>query len=203
MDFKNFTQKSIQALNDSSGISKENSNQQITTLHLFLALVRDEDGLTTKILEKLGKNKQKIQNELQNNINKLPKVSGGSGEYASIDLSSAIETAESFSKEMKDEFVSVEHLLYGIIQNGSKEVKEILLNNKITKESFLKVLQEVRGNVRVTTDNPESTYDVLNKYGVDLVEKAKKAQIDPVIGRDEEIRNVVRILSRKTKTTQF
>ena len=199
MDFKNFTQKSIQALNDANGICKENQNQQISTLHLFLALVKDDGGLTGRILEKLNVSNEKIKNELENQVNKLPKVSGGSGEYASIDLSKCLETAESFSKELKDEFVSVEHLLYGIIQQGNKEAKAIIENNKITKELFLKALQEVRGNVRVTTDNPESTYDVLNKYGVDLVEKAKKAQIDPVIGRDEEIRNVIRILSRKTK----
>ena len=197
MNANNFTQKSIEALNSATNITKENGNPQITTLHLLGALLLDSEGLSVKLFEKMGVNSNAVLSEVNAEISKLPKVQGGE-KYLSSDLSSVLEKAESQKSEMKDEFISVEHLLFGLIVVDSK-AKTILEKHKINKNSFLKALQEVRGNVRVTSDNPESTYDVLEKYGTDLVERAKKQQIDPVIGRDEEIRNVIRILSRKTK----
>ena len=198
MKAENFTQKSIEAINQASQLAKEYGNQQINSLHLLSALISDQEGLTVKLIEKIGGNANKIAGEVTLEINRLPKVKGGES-YLSSDLSSVIATAENQAKEMKDEFISVEHLLYGIILSGSEVAKKILSSSGINQNSFLKALQEVRGNVRVTSDNPESTYDVLEKYGTDLVERAKQQKIDPVIGRDEEIRNVIRILSRKSK----
>ncbi len=198
MNANNFTQKSIESINGATGLAKEYGNQQITSLHLLKALLSDEQGLSVKLIEKSGASTAKIVNELDGEISRLPKVSGGE-HYLSSDLSSVFDSAEKQAKDMKDEFISVEHLLYGIVVSGSDKAKQILTKNDITRDKLLKALQEVRGNVRVTSDNPESTYDVLEKYGVDLVERAKKQKIDPVIGRDEEIRNVIRILSRKTK----
>ena len=197
MTANNFTQKSIEAINNASNISKEYGNAQITPYHLLSALLSDSEGISVKIIEKAGANSSAILKDVNNEISKAPKVSGGE-RYLSSELSLVFDEAESQAKKMQDEFVSVEHLLYGVIVKG-KGAKELLAKHGVTLDKFLKALQEIRGNVKVTSDNPEATYDVLQKYGVDLVEKAKKQQIDPVIGRDEEIRNVVRILSRKTK----
>ena len=198
MSMENLTQKSIEALNSATMTAKEYGNQQITGLHLLKALISDENGLITSLLKSNGKDVSSILNDCLKGISRLPKVSGGS-EYLSADLSNAIESAKKQAGEMKDEFISVEHLFFGLIDKPSSEVKEIFKNHQITKDWFLKALLTVRGNTRVTSDNPEDTYDVLNKYGQDLVEKAREQKIDPVIGRDEEIRNVIRILSRKTK----
>ncbi len=198
MNTNNFTQKSIEAINGATKLAKENGNQQITSLHLLKSLLLDNQGITIKIIEKAGLSATKIISDVELQISRLPKVSGGE-QYLSSDLSAVLSTAEKQAKDMKDEFISVEHLLLGIILSGSENAKQILINNGLSRDVFLKTLQEIRGNVRVTSDNPESTYDVLEKYGTDLVERAKRQKIDPVIGRDEEIRNVIRILSRKTK----
>ncbi len=198
MKADNFTQKSMEAINNASQLAKEYGNQQITSLHLLHALILDQEGLTQKLLEKMGINAQKILTEINDEINRLSKVKGGE-QYLSSELNAVFSTAETQAKDMKDEFISVEHLLYAIVVSGSDVAKKILNHNGVTKDGLLKALQEVRGNVRVTSDNPESTYDVLEKYGTDLVERAKQQKIDPVIGRDEEIRNVIRILSRKSK----
>ncbi len=198
MNMENLTQKSIEALNNATMLAKEYGNQQITGLHLLKALISDENGLITSLLKSNGKDVDSILNDCLKAISRLPKVSGGS-EYLSADLSETIESANKKSKEMKDEFISVEHLFFGLLDKPNKEVSKIFSDYSITKEWFLKALLLVRGNTRVTSDNPEDTYDVLNKYGQDLVEKAREQKIDPVIGRDEEIRNVIRILSRKTK----
>ncbi|MBO5712666.1 MAG: type VI secretion system ATPase TssH, partial [Clostridia bacterium] len=199
MNSDKFTQKSLQALNLATSTAKENGNQQINSLHLLYALTIDEDGVVSRLFEKMNVSAKKVANELLVAINKLPKVQGKGGEFLSVDLSNVIASAEKKASEMKDEFVSVEHLVFGIIENPSKEVKPILEANNVTKDAFLGALMQIRGNTRVTSDNPEDTYDVLNKYGVDLVERARERKIDPVIGRDDEIRNVIRILSRKTK----
>lgn len=199
MNAEKFTQKSIEALSSATELAKENGNQQITSLHLMQALLTDEEGVCARVIEKMGVDVKKTIEDTQSAIDKLVKVQGNGGEYVSQDLSEVLTFAEKKAKEMKDEFISVEHLLYGIIEKPSKEVSTILKDNRITKENFLSALMQIRGNTRVTSDNPESTYDVLNKYGVDLVERARQRKIDPVIGRDDEIRNVVRILSRKTK----
>ncbi|MBO5889182.1 MAG: ATP-dependent chaperone ClpB [Clostridia bacterium] len=198
MNLENLTQKSIEAINTATTIAKENGNQQITELHLIKALLSDENGLIANLLSASNKNSNALLTAVTNEIAKLPKVSGGN-EYFSRDLSDALTSASQKASEMKDEFISVEHLFYGILDKPSKEVSKILNEFNITKDFFLKALLQVRGNTRVTSDNPESTYDVLNKYGQDLVERARQQKIDPVIGRDEEIRNVIRILSRKTK----
>ena len=199
MNSEKFTQKSLQALNLATSTAKENGNQQINSLHLLYALTTDEEGVVVRLFEKMNVSAKKVADELMSAINKLPKVQGKGGEYVSDDLANVIDAAEKKAGEMKDEFISVEHLVYGIIEKPSKEIKPILTANNINKDAFLGALMQIRGNTRVTSDNPEDTYDVLNKYGVDLVERAREHKIDPVIGRDEEIRNVVRILSRKTK----
>ncbi len=198
MNLENLTQKSIEAINNATNIAKEYGNQQITGLHLLKALLDDENGLIASLLKTSSKDVTSILKAVQGEISKLPKVSGGS-EYFSRDLSDALTSASQKAKEMKDEFISVEHLFFGILDKPSKEVNRILIDNQLSKDWFLKALLSVRGNTRVTSDNPESTYDVLNKYGQDLVERAREQKLDPVIGRDEEIRNVIRILSRKTK----
>ena len=199
MNSEKFTQKSLQALNLATSTAKENGNQQINSLHLLYALTTDEEGVVVRLFEKMNVSAKKVADELMSAINKLPKVQGKGGEYVSDDLANVIDAAEKKAGEMKYEFISVEHLVYGIIEKPSKEIKPILTANNINKDAFLGALMQIRGNTRVTSDNPEDTYDVLNKYGVDLVERAREHKIDPVIGRDEEIRNVVRILSRKTK----
>ncbi len=197
MKDKNFTQKSVESINNSLSIAKEKQNQQVTSLHLLYSLL-EEDSLISQILTNLGVKVSLLKDECNKKIEKLPKVSGGE-QYLSVDLSSVIDHAEKTSKEMKDEFISVEHLFIGLIDKASKEVKELFSKYNVQKDAFYKELAKIRGGQRVMTDNPESTYDVLNKYGQDLVERAKQNKIDPVIGRDEEIRNVIRILSRKTK----
>lgn len=199
MNTEKFTQKSIEAINKAASLAKESGNQQITGLHLAAALLSDEEGLIKKLVESMGVSVPRLTAALNGAIDKLPKVSGVGGEYMSNDFASAISSAEKKAAEMKDEFTSVEHLFYGLIDKPSRELENIFSDFNIDKDAFLKVLLKVRGNVRVESDNPESTYDVLNKYGQDLVERARENKIDPVIGRDEEIRNTIRILSRKTK----
>ncbi len=198
MDMQNFTQKSLNALNTATTVAKEYGNQQIASVHLLNALLSDDEGLILNLLKKMNISVNSLKQDTLSEIQKLPKVSGGS-EYLSSDLSSVLTTAEQKAKEMKDEFISVEHLFYGLIEVGSASVKELFKKYQIDKNGFLKALLSVRGNAKVTSDNPEDTYDVLEKYGVDLVEKARAQKIDPVVGRDEEIRNAIRILSRKTK----
>ena len=199
MNTEKFTQKSIEAINKAASLAKESGNQQITGLHLAAALLSDEEGLIKKLVESMGVSVPRLTAALNGAIDKLPKVSGAGGEYMSNDFASAISSAEKKAAEMKDEFTSVEHLFYGLIDKPSRELENIFSDFNVDKDAFLKVLLKVRGNVRVESDNPESTYDVLNKYGQDLVERARENKIDPVIGRDEEIRNTIRTLSRKTK----
>lgn len=199
MNMQNLTQKSIESLNLATTFAKENGNSQINSLHLLKALLSDENGLIINMLLKMDIKGDEIIKKTDYYISKLPKVSGSNSEYLSSDLSQVLTIAERQARDMKDEFISVEHLFYGLIDSPLKEIKEIFKEFNITKDSFLKTLLAVRGNTRVTSDNPEDTYDVLNKYGQDLVERARQQKLDPVIGRDEEIRNVIRILSRKTK----
>ncbi len=193
-----YTKKSIEAVNNAVALGKNNKNQMITTLHLLRVLL-EEDGLNYQILKNAKIDVEKIKSELDKEIEKLPKVSGSVSEYLSSDFASVVDFSEILIEKMKDEFVSVEHLFISILEKEAAEIKKILQNSGVTKELFYKELAKIRGNSRVVSDNPESTYDVLNKYGQDLVEKARQNKIDPVIGRDEEIRNVIRILSRKTK----
>ncbi|MBR5439338.1 MAG: ATP-dependent chaperone ClpB [Clostridia bacterium] len=199
MNSQKLTQKSIEAINGASSISRSNQNGQINSLHLLSALLNDDAGVIVSVLKNAGIDYKSVQKKADSAIKAMPTVKGSTGEYLSSDLSSCLETAEKKASEMKDEFVSVEHLFYGLIENGNAETQKIFKEFNIDKQTFLKALMAVRGNTRVTSDNPESTYDVLNKYGQDLVERARAQKIDPVIGRDEEIRSVIRILSRKTK----
>lgn len=199
MNTQNMTAKSVEAVNAAQRIARENGNREIDQQHLLLALVEQGGGLIPQLLAKTGVDKSAIDRMAEEAVSRIVKVSNGNGEYITAALNDAFDVAERQAKEMKDEFVSVEHLFYGLIEKPNAEVKKIFDAFGIDKNSYMKALMEVRGNVRVTSENPEDTYDVLNKYGSDLVERARTGKLDPVIGRDEEIRNVIRILSRKTK----
>ena len=199
MNSQNLTAKSAEALNSAQSLAREYGNREIDEQHLLLALLTQEGGLVPNLFAKMGADKTAVERMARETVERTVKVSNGNGEYLSAALAEATDAAEKQAKDMKDEFVSVEHLLYGLIEKPNAEVKKIFNAFGIDKNSFMKALMEVRGNVRVTSENPEDTYDVLNKYGSDLVERAKTGKLDPVIGRDEEIRNVIRILSRKTK----
>ena len=198
MNFQKFTQKSIQAVNDLEKTAYEFGNQEIEQEHLLLSLLRQEDSLILKLVEKMQIQKEHFVNRLEQQIAGRPKVQGGQpyiGQY----LNKALVSAEDEAKRMGDEYVSVEHLFLALLDHASPAMKRFFGEYGVTKERFLQALSTVRGNQRVVSDNPEDTYDSLNKYGEDLVAKARNQKLDPVIGRDGEIRNVVRILSRKTK----
>ena len=198
MNINKFTQKSIQAVQSCEKIAMEYGNQEIEQEHLLYALLTQDEGLIPKMMEKIGLDKNLVTNRVEQAIAKRPKVQGGQpyiGQY----LNKALIHAEDEAKQMGDEYVSVEHLFLALLRYSSKEMKEIFREMGISREGFLQALSTVRGNQRVTSDNPEATYDTLNKYGCDLVERAREQKLDPVIGRDAEIRNVIRILSRKTK----
>lgn len=200
MNTNNYTQKSIEALQDMQRIANTNGNQQLEQLHLLYALCSDQDGLIPGILKQCGVDLSAMLPAIDSEIAKLPKVGGsGSQHYLSKDLDAALTEAESEARKMKDEFVSVEHLMLGILAKQDARTGSILNTFGVRKDAFLAALKNVRGSRNVTSDNPEETYDVLKKYGQDLVELARQQKLDPVIGRDEEIRNVIRILSRKTK----
>ncbi|MBE5742770.1 MAG: ATP-dependent chaperone ClpB [Clostridiales bacterium] len=199
MSDNNFTNKSIEAINSAMALANEYGNPEVSTEHLLYSLLNDGEGLIPSICDNLGVNAREVAENTLNYIKTLPKVSGGGNGYTSRNLNEVINFATNFAKGMKDEFVSVEHLFMAIIEKAERKVKQILDGSGITKDGFMKALAKVRGGARVTSNTPEETYDVLNKYGYDLVERAKSGKIDPVIGRDAEIRNVIRILSRKTK----
>ncbi len=198
MNISKFTQKSIEAVNELEKVAYKFGNQEIEEEHLLYALLHQEDSLIGKLIEKMDIQKEYFEDRLEQELNAKVKVSGGNpfmGQY----LNKALVDAEDVAKQMGDEYVSVEHLFLSVLNNQSPSMKKFFKEFGITKERFLQALSTVRGNQRVTTDNPEATYDTLNKYGEDLVEKAREQKLDPVIGRDTEIRNVIRILSRKTK----
>ena len=201
MNMNQFTQKSIEALKEMQSIALQNGNQQLEQVHLLSALIANEDGLICNLLQKLGISADLVRSLTDEAISSLPKVTGVRSDrlYASGELDAALTEAEAQAKKMKDEFVSVEHLMLALFAKADMRVKDIFRKCDLKKDSFLNALKEVRGNRTVTSDNPEETYDVLKKYGQDLVAKAKEQKLDPVIGRDDEIRNVIRILSRKTK----
>ena len=198
MNIQKFTQKSIEAINDCQKVANEYGNQVIDTEHLLYALLTQEDSLTGKLLEKMGTDMESFKNAVIQEIQKKPKVVGGQLQM-SQELNNTLLSAEDEAKAMGDDYVSVEHIFLCMMKKGSKATKEIFRTFGISREEFLKALSTVRGNQRITTDNPEATYDALSKYGTDLVERARAQKLDPVIGRDSEIRNVIRILSRKTK----
>ena len=198
MNISKFTQKSLQAVQDLEKTAYDFGNQEIEQEHLLYNLLHQDDSLILKMIEKMEINKDHFLNRVETALNDRVKVSGGQpyiGQY----LNKALINAEDEAKAMGDEYVSVEHLFLAMLKNSSPSMKKLFQEYGITRERFLQALSTVRGNQRVTTDNPEATYDTLEKYGQDIVEKARNQKMDPVIGRDTEIRNVVRILSRKTK----
>ena len=198
MNINKFTQKSLQAVQDCEKMAYDYGHQELVPEHLLYSLLTTEDSLIAKLFEKMEISPEVFLAQLNGLLNKRPKVSGGQV-YVGNDLNKVLIYAEDEAKHMGDSYVSVEHLFLSLLKNSGRELKELFKNFRIDKERFLKVLAEVRGNQKVTTDNPEATYDTLEKYGYDLVERARAQKLDPVIGRDSEIRNVIRILSRKTK----
>ena len=198
MNIQKFTQKSVQAVNDLEKIAYDYGNQEIEQEHLLYSLLKQDDSLILKLVEKMEIQKEHFTGRLEQKLNERPKVSGGQ-HYIGQYLNKALISAEDEAKRMGDEYVSVEHLFLAMLDNPSPSMAAFFREYGVTKERFLKALSTVRGNQRVTSDTPEDTYDTLNKYGEDLVEKARSQKMDPVIGRDSEIRNVIRILSRKTK----
>ncbi len=198
MQINKFTQKSIEAINNSEKLALEYGNQEIEQEHLLYALLSQQDGLLPKLIEKMEIRVSEFDRRVVSALEKRVKVSGGQM-HIGADLNKVLVTAEDEAKRMGDEYVSVEHIFLTMIAHPNREIKAIFNEYGITKERFLQALSTVRGNQRVTSDNPEATYDTLEKYGQDLVEKAKAQKLDPVIGRDTEIRNIIRILSRKTK----
>ena len=203
MNTQKLTQKSLEAIQAANGLAVENQNQQIEQVHLLSALLEQEGGLIPQLFEKMGVSVDNVQIQLKNAIDNLPAVTGSGRKadevYVSQDVDRALREAEKEAARMKDDFVSVEHLVLGLFDAMGKELQNVLKPFSVTKDAFLAALMKVRGNQRVTDQNPEETYDVLAKYGQDLVERARAGKLDPVIGRDNEIRNVIRILSRKTK----
>ena len=199
MNINKFTQKSIQAVQGCEKLAYEFGNQQIGQEHLLASLIQLEDSLILKLITKMEISGDRFKNEAEQLINKLPKVSGSGQIYINNDLNKVLINAEDEAKAMGDEYVSVEHLFLCLMKEANKSLKDLFKNYGIDRNRFLQALSTVRGNQRVVSDNPEATYDTLNKYGADLVERAREQKLDPVIGRDAEIRNVVRILSRKTK----
>ena len=202
MNFNNYTQKSLEAVQSARDLAVQNNHQQMEQVHLLLALLRQDGGLIPQLLRKMDVTVESLEAAAAAELRKIPAVTGSRDAdrfYITADVDAAFHKAEEEAKSMKDEFVSVEHLFLGLLQTARGGVKTLFDTYRITKENTLQALQAVRGNQRVTSDNPEGTYDALEKYGTDLVKRAREQKMDPVIGRDEEIRNVIRILSRKTK----
>ena len=202
MDIQKFTQKSIETIQKAQNLAIEHENSQIDQEHLLYALLIGENSLIKELLKKMNVSEE-FERTIKKEIDNKPSMHSNARQmnqvYISRDVDEALTAAENTAEKMKDEYVSVEHIMIGLIDKANSKLKELFRTFNINKNSFLKVLSEVRGNTRVTTDNPEETYDALKKYGTDLVEMARKQKLDPVIGRDDEIRNVIRILSRKTK----
>ena len=203
MNLNQFTQKSVVAIQAAQSLAVEHGNQQIEQAHLLLALLQDDQGLVPQLLTAMGTAVSNFTENVQALVERLPKVSGGGREadkvYISQQVDQALQQAEQVRISMQDEYVSVEHLFLGLLDKADQTLKELFRTFSITQEKIMRALASVRGNQRVTSDNPEETYNALKKYGTDLVEQARKNKLDPVIGRDDEIRNVIRILSRKSK----
>ena len=198
MDMRKFTEKSVTALQEAQSVAKEYGNQEIGQVHLFYALITADEGLIPQLLKKMEIDLEGLRSAAQGEIARCVKVSGAE-QYLSSALAEALDAAEKQAAKMGDSYVSVEHLFFGLTEKPDAAIKKLLKQFSIEQNAFMQAVASVRGNQRVNSENPEDTYDVLNKYGTDLVEKARQHKIDPVIGRDEEIRNVIRILSRKTK----
>ncbi len=198
MNIQKFTQKSLDAINSLEKITYDHGNQEIAQIHLLYAMLTQEDGIMPKLIEKMEINLEHFTDNVESHIGKRPKVSGGNA-YIGNKLNKVLVSAEDEAKAMNDSYVSIEHLFLSMLKYPDTDIKDLMNEYEITRERFLTALATVRGNHNVTTDNPEATYDTLEKYGQDLVERARSQKLDPVIGRDSEIRNIIRILSRKTK----
>ena len=203
MNLEKFTQKSLEALQLAQSLAAEHNNTQIEECHLLYAVIAQDGGIGAEIFRKMGVDVNQLAFDVKQAVSSLPGVTGSGVEqgkiYISADVNTILAKAESIASSMKDEYVSTEHIIQAIIESPDTKVSGILKKHNIRKPDFLKAMKEIRGNTRVTTDRPESTYEALTKYGQDLVSQAEKGKLDPVIGRDTEIRNVIRILSRKTK----
>ena len=198
MNLQKFTQKSLEAIQNAQSNAVEYGNPQLDQQHLLLALLQQEDGLIPGLLQKMNINVNGLTQAVENEVKRLPRVSGGETRVA-VDLEKALTAAEKLAENMTDEYVSVEHIFMAMVNAPNAALKELFRQYNVDRDGFMKILATVRGNTRVTSDSPEATYDALKKYGYDLVERARSKKLDPVIGRDDEIRNVIRILSRKTK----
>ena len=203
MNIEKFTQKSIEAIKSAQSMAGENGNNSIGEEHLLAALLSQADGLVGEIIKSIGASPETLLSKTEEEISKMPKISGSGYDpnniYISQELNKALTAAEKQANKMQDDYVSVEHILLGLIENPNDTVGRLFREQNITEPRVLEALKSIRGNQKVKSDNPEDTYDVLKKYGTDLVQRAREHKLDPVIGRDEEIRNVIRILSRKTK----
>lgn len=203
MNIEKFTQKSIEAIKSAQSMAGENGNNSIGEEHLLAALLSQADGLVGEIVKSIGASPETLLSKTEEEISKMPKISGSGYDpnniYISQELNKALTAAEKQANKMQDDYVSVEHILLGLIENPNDTLKRLFREQNITEPRVLEALKSIRGNQKVKSDNPEDTYDVLKKYGTDLVQRAREHKLDPVIGRDEEIRNVIRILSRKTK----
>ena len=203
MNMNQFTQRSLAAIQGAQELAVEHGNQQIEQEHLLLALLTDGQGFIPQLLSAMGMTVPSFSAAVKAEVEKLPKVSGGGREadkvYVAQDVDRALKAAESAAQAMKDEYISVEHILLGLLDSANSRLKELFRTYQVNREAVMQALASVRGNQRVTSDNPEETYDALKKYGTDLVDRARQNKLDPVIGRDDEIRNVIRILSRKSK----
>lgn len=198
MNLQKFTQKSLEAIQNAQSMAVEYGNPQMDQQHLLVTLLTQDEGLIPQLMQKVNVNVNGLLQAAENEVKKLPRATGGQT-YVSSDLDKTLTAAEKLAENMTDEYVSVEHIFMAMVNSPNAALKDIFRQYNITKEGFMKILATVRGNTRVTSDSPEATYDALKKYGTDLVEKARSKKLDPVIGRDDEIRNVIRILSRKTK----
>ncbi len=198
MNLQKFTQKSLEAIQNAQSMAVEYGNPQMDQQHLLVTLLTQDEGLIPQLMQKMNVNVNGLLQAAENEVKKLPRATGGQT-YVSSDLDKTLTAAEKLAENMTDEYVSVEHIFMAMVNSPNAALKDIFRQYNITKEGFMKILATVRGNTRVTSDSPEATYDALKKYGTDLVEKARSKKLDPVIGRDDEIRNVIRILSRKTK----
>lgn len=198
MNLQKFTQKSLEAIQNAQSMAVEYGNPQMDQQHLLVTLLTQDEGLIPQLMQKMNVNVNGLLQAAENEVKKLPRATDGQT-YVSSDLDKTLTAAEKLAENMTDEYVSVEHIFMAMVNSPNAALKDIFRQYNITKEGFMKILATVRGNTRVTSDSPEATYDALKKYGTDLVEKARSKKLDPVIGRDDEIRNVIRILSRKTK----
>ena len=199
MDLNKFTRKSLEAVEESQKIAIQNGNPQLEEIHIHSALINQEDGLIPRVLSYMNKNIELLKSDIEKELDSLPKQSGGSNLYPSREYSKVLYDSEEEAKKFKDEYVGVEHIYISLLKQRNTKSEKIFKKNNINLQDFLSSLKEIRGNQTITTDNPEGTYEALEKFGRDLTEEARKGKIDPVIGRDEEVRNAIRILSRRTK----